>query len=174
MIPLAFDGGWSDGDPGAGRLRFDSPRLADIKHFHISARDAAAARIGPQVSAWGVGDVLVVERDGYTDNAVVAWVVGEVANKGTYYYVPVSIRSARGSFGDHDRLTVSHQVNAPAIAETAPAPAEPSVILRPVPSPLPAPTSNPEIDRLRAENAALLSILQDLTHDQTKVLLPHD
>lgn len=174
MIPLAFDGGWSDGDPGAGRLRFDSPRLADIKHLHISARDAAAARIGPQVSAWGIGDVIVVERDGLADNAVVAWVIGEVANKGTYYSVPVSIRSAKGSFGDSDRLTVSHQVNAPAVLETTPPPAVPTVALRPAPPPLPQPQSNPEIDRLRSENAALMAIINDLAKDQTKVLIPHD
>jgi len=174
MIPLAFDGGWSDGDPGAGRLRFDSPRLAEIRTLHISARDAASARIGPQVSGWGLGDVIVIERDGYADNAVVAWVIGEVSNKGSYYSVPVSVRSARGSFADDDRLTLSQQVNATALVEVSPEPALPSVVLRPAPPDILPPEPSPEMDRLRAENAALLAILQDLTRDQTKVLLPND
>lgn len=173
MIPLAFDGGWSDGDPGAGRLRFDSPRLSDIKHFHISSRDAAAARIGPQVSTWGIGDVIVLERTGQEQNRVVAWVIGEVVNRGTYYTVPVSLRSAVGSFAEHDSLTVSHQLNVPAVPEAPPEPVAPTLVLRPEPVPAQS-QPNPELDRLRAENAALMAILNDLTKDQTQVLLPHD
>ena len=173
MIPLAFDGGWSDGDPGAGRLRFDSPRLSDIKHFHISARDAAACRIGPQVSTWGVGEVIVIERTGQEQNRVVAWVIGEVINRGTYYSVPVSLRSAVGSFAEHDSLTVSHQLNLPAVPDPQQAALAPTLVVRSEPVQT-QPQPNPELDRLRAENAALMAILNDLSKDQTQVLIPHD
>lgn len=170
MIPLAFDGGWSDGDPGAGRLRFDSPHLAEIKNFHISSRDAASARIGPLVSSWAIGDVIAVGRPG-TQNVVIGWVIGPVENKTTYYSVPVSIRSATGSFADSDGINVAHQSNVPVIAADVRVPAQPTRVVK---EPEPAPAVDPALmSNLQAENAALLAIINDLANDTTQVILPN-
>lgn len=123
-IRVAFDGGWTDGDPGSGRLRFDSPRIASAKHLYINARDAQDAILDEWVPTWRVGDVIVIERPGAERNRVVAWVVGAVYHRGSYWRVPVSVRTVYGAFAAHDELALHHAANdvATDVVETPPLP----------------------------------------------------
>ena len=103
-IRVAFDSGWSDGDPGNGRVRFDAPRLVDARHIYVNARDAQDAILDEWVPTWGVGDVLIVERAGAERNRVIAWVVGAVYHRGSYWRIPVKVRTVYGAFAAHDEL----------------------------------------------------------------------
>lgn len=108
VIRLAFDSGWSDGDPGNGRLRFDSPKLSKVRFIYINARDADEALLGQLVGGWSLGDVLVIERMGAEVNRVVGWIIGPVNHRGSYYQVPVAIRSVRGAFAAYDEMELHH------------------------------------------------------------------
>lgn len=130
-IRLAFDGGWSDGDPGKGRLRFDSPALAKAKHLYVNAQDAQEALLGSLVPTWKHGDVLVLERPGVETNRVVAWIMGPIVHRGAYYKVPVLIRSVSGGFAAQDELALHHYRNAEA-ADQQPEPAAPLQPVAPV------------------------------------------
>lgn len=108
---MAFDSGWSDGDPGSGRLRFDAPAISRAKYLYINARDAQDAILDEWVPTWRVGDVVVIERPGAERNRVVAWVVGAVYHRGSYWRIPVSIRTVHGAFAAHDELLLHHAPN---------------------------------------------------------------
>lgn len=110
-INLAYDGGWTDGDPGEGRLRFDNPKLAKIRFAYVNARDADEALLNELVPSWKAGDVLVVERSGAEGNRIVCWIGGPVQHRGTYYKVPVFPRAIRGNFTDHDEVSLTCQPN---------------------------------------------------------------
>jgi len=113
-IRLDYDGGWrEDGCPGAGRLRFNHPRIGKANFINISAECADKSLLGELVPRWGVGDVIVIERAGDThaDNRVVAWIVGPIWHAGSYYKLPVAIRSVHGGFADYDGLILTHHGN---------------------------------------------------------------
>lgn len=110
-IRVAYDSGWSDGDPGNGRLRFDNPRLSRARHLYVNARDAQEALLTELVPTWRTGDVLVIERPGAETNRVVVWVVGDIVHRGSYWRVPISVRTVYGAFAAHDELVLHHATN---------------------------------------------------------------
>lgn len=118
ILRVAFDSGCTDGDPGNGRLRFDSPKLSKAKFLFINARDAQDAVLDELVPTWRLGDVVVIERTGNDVNRMVAWVIGDVYHRGGYWKVPLAVRSVYGSFAAHDELLVHHHAN---VAEVDPA-----------------------------------------------------
>lgn len=63
------------------------------------------------VPTWGVGDVLVIERPSLDRNRVVAWIIGPIHNGGSYYRVPIIVRTVSGSFTAHDELALHHHKN---------------------------------------------------------------
>lgn len=132
-LRLAFDSGWSHGDPGNGRLRFDSPKLSKVRFLYINARDADEALLGQLVGSWALGDVIVIERMGNDVNRVVAWIIGPVHHCGSYYQVPVAIRSVRGAFAAHDELELHHHKSEDLIQKEQAAEASP-VALAPLPA----------------------------------------
>lgn len=111
LIRLAFDSGWSSGDPGDGRVRFDSPVLSKASFICINAKDAQECLLDELVPTWGVGDVLVIERPSLDRNRVVAWIIGPIHNGGSYYRVPIIVRSVNGNFTAHDELALHHHRN---------------------------------------------------------------
>lgn len=110
-IRVAFDSGWTIGDPGDGRLRFDSPKLAKAAFVMINARCAQETLLDAFVTQWKIGDVLVIERTGAETNRVVAWVIGAIHHCGPFYRVPIAIRTVYGGFAAHDELIVTHHTN---------------------------------------------------------------
>lgn len=194
-IRVAFDSGWTDGDPGNGRVRFNSPRLTQARFLYINARDAQDAILDELVPTWALGDVVVVERPGAERNRVVAWIIGGVFHGGSYWKVPIAVRTVSGSFAAHDELVISHHRNVTEIDEDASRPADivplPRVGKQPPPLPapvpqqaLPAPTVppplpivappasedlSPELARIAAENEALHELLGRLMADQTEL-----
>lgn len=107
---LAWDGGVSDGDPGTGRIRVNAGAMRHATHFLINSRDRHGALVGEPVAKFWPGDVLHLERDG--GGLIVAWVMGEVSHSGSYYKVPISVRSADGAFASDDLVTLHHQMDA--------------------------------------------------------------
>ncbi len=110
-LRMAFDSGWSHGDPGDGRLRFDSPSIAKAVNIIVNARDAQEALLDELVPSWRVGDVLVIERPGADRNRVVAWVIGPITHMGPCYRVPILVRSVHGGFAAHDEVALHHHRN---------------------------------------------------------------
>lgn len=110
-IRVAYDSGWSDGDPGHGRLRFDNARLSKARHLYVNARDAQEALLNELVPTWKTGDVIVIERPGAETNRVVAWVVGDIVHRGAYWRVPIAVRTVYGAFAAHDELVLHHAAN---------------------------------------------------------------
>lgn len=186
-IRVAFDGGWSDGDPGSGRLRFDSPRIASARHLYINSRDAQDALLDEWVPTWRVGDVIVIERPGAERNRVVAWVVGAVYHRGSYWRVPVSVRTVYGGFAAHDEIALHHAANDVATDVVEAPPLPPSIpefrtAHLPGPPPLPvvtpvmpapgvqaAPEGSERLAALEAENRALQQIIERLVSDDTEL-----
>lgn len=136
-LRMAFDSGWSHGDPGDGRLRFDSPNIAKAVNIIVNARDAQEALLDELVPSWRVGDVLVIERPGADRNRVVAWVIGPITHMGPCYRVPILVRSVHGGFAAHDEVTLHHHRNvtdvddAPTPAAIPLAPAPPMAVTSP-------------------------------------------
>lgn len=110
-LRMAFDSGWSHGDPGDGRLRFDSPSIAKAVNIIVNARDAQEALLDELVPSWRIGDVLVIERPGADRNRVVAWVIGPITHMGPCYRVPILVRSVHGGFAAHDEVALHHHRN---------------------------------------------------------------
>lgn len=180
-LRLAYDSGWSDGDPGHGRLRLDAPSPIRAHHLYINARDAQDAVLDELVPTWGVGDVLVVERTG-GQGRLVAWVIGHIRHGGSYWKIPVSVRTVSGSFAAHDEVRLSHYLNEAAMAgEPAPQAAAAVFVastgtaattIAPVePAEIHSPVSPQDLATLQAENAALVALLRDLTADKTPLLV---
>lgn len=111
LLRMAFDSGWSHGDPGDGRLRFDNPRIAKAGHLCINARDAQEAMLDELVPTWRIGDVIVVERPGVERNRVVVWIIGPISHMGSFYRVPIIVRTVHGAFAAHDELALHHHRN---------------------------------------------------------------
>ena len=215
QIRLAFDSGWSDGDPGDGRVRFNSPKVSAATSICINARDAQDALLDQLVPSWRVGDVLVIERPGADRNRVVAWIIGPITHGGSYYKVPILPRSVHGAFAAHDELVLHHHTNlvdtdeperrewhppkaapvapssqpisAPAVNTLAPLapmaltqahpmqPAAMPVASPPAPPMAPmapaglTPAASPEVESLKADNAALHGIIAELLADETEL-----
>ena len=129
---MAFDSGWSHGDPGDGRLRFDSPKIAKASHVIVNAKDAQDALLDELVPSWRIGDVLVIERPGADRNRVVAWVIGPITHMGPCYRVPILVRSVHGAFAAHDELALHHHRNVTDVddAPTAPRDVTPALSMR--------------------------------------------
>lgn len=111
LIRLAFDSGNTNGCPGSGRVRFSSPRLSQSTFVCVNARDAQDSFLDELVPTWGIGDVLVIERASADRNRVVAWIIGPIHNGGSYYRVPIIVRTVSGSFTAHDELVLHHHKN---------------------------------------------------------------
>lgn len=111
LIRLAFDSGWSHGDPGDGRLRFDSPKIGKASTLCVNARCAQETMLDQLVPQWGIGDVLVIERAALDKNRIVAWIIGPIAHGGSYFRIPVKVRSVSGSFAAHDELLLHHHLS---------------------------------------------------------------
>jgi hypothetical protein len=192
-LRLAFDGGWTDGDPGDGRVRFNGPHLARATYIYLNARDSQDALLDELIPTWGVGDVLVIERAGLTLNRVVAWVVGPIRHGGSYYKIPVHVRSVHGAFAAHDNLTLHRSASeaGPLMAgqvekELTPvAPLAPATQIPPENRDLAAvadsddeltpiapivASANQDMEALRRENEALQSIIEHLVTDTTPLL----
>lgn len=109
-VPLlfGFDAGWSDGDPGDGRLRFNAPAITDASWLYVNVRDVQEAMLGDLIPKIAIGDVLVIERVGAKHNRVVCWVIGAVIHGGSYYKLSIRVRSVTGSFAVHDDLMLHH------------------------------------------------------------------
>lgn len=121
-LRMAFDSGWSHGDPGDGRLRFDSPKLAKASNVIVNAKDAQDALLDELVPSWRIGDVLVIERPGADRNRVVAWVIGPITHMGPCYRVPILVRSVHGGFAAHDELALHHHRNVTDVDDAPQAP----------------------------------------------------
>lgn len=107
-IDLAWDSGVTDGDPGEGRIRVNAAGIRSATHLLVNAMDRHEAALGHLLSGIGAGDVLHIERpDGA--GLIVAWVLGTVVHGGTYYKVPVTVRSVDGSFAAHDLVRLHRQ-----------------------------------------------------------------
>lgn len=168
-LALAFDSGWSDGDPGSGRLRFDTPKPARARFVCVNARDSQDAVLDELVPTWGVGDVLVIERPGATSNRWVGWVVGPIVHRGSYYKVPVKPRTVTGAFAAHDELALHHHRDVVDVEEPEIAPGIaplPIIGAAALPPPAPLPAAQPDA-ALAAENAELRRVLQSLVSDNT-------
>lgn len=133
LLRMAFDSGWSHGDPGDGRLRFDNPRIAKAGNLCINARDAQEAMLDELVPTWRIGDVIVVERPGHDRNRVVAWIIGPIVHMGSFYRVPIIVRTVHGAFAAHDELVLHHHRNVTETDDAAPI------------SPLPAASAGPSL-----------------------------
>lgn len=186
-IRLAFDSGWTDGNPGNGRLRLDAPSPIRARHVYINACDAQQALLEDLVPTWGIGDVLVIERIGGVEpSRIVAWVIGPVRHGGNYWKIPIVVRTVAGSFAAHDDVRLTQYPN-----EAALAPSQPVASLAPVAPVAPQPLVRPEAAdvaaagpaltpvapvaaSLEAENAQLLALLRELTADTTPLDLVTD
>ena len=115
LLRLAFDSGWSHGgrhgDPGDGRLRFDTPQIAKASNLCINARDAQEAVLDELIPTWRIGDVMVIERPGAEGNRVVVWIIGPIVHMGPFYRVPIIVRTFNGAFAAHDELVLHHHRN---------------------------------------------------------------
>jgi hypothetical protein len=117
--------------------------LLKAKHLYVNARDAQEALLGKLVPTWKQGDVLVVERPSAEKNRLVAWIMGPLVHGGSYYKVPVLVRSVSGAFAANDGITLHHFPNvegAEKAEAVAPLPAAPP---RTTPPPLPASIAAP-------------------------------
>lgn len=183
-LRVAYDSGWSDGDPGNGRLRFDSPRLSRARHLFINARDAQEALLTELVPMWRTGDVLVIERPGAETNRVVAWIVGDIVHRGPYWRVPISVRTVYGAFAAHDELILHHAPNAadgdePEIIPARPSITSPAHVERPersVPPPIPSVPMHADVTayetriaQLERDNQSWQEIVQRLVADDTEL-----
>ena len=151
-IPLAWDSGITDGNPGDGRTRLNAAALRSASHIIINEADRHGARIGELVSKFALSDVLHVERDGGS-GLIVAWVLGDVVNGGGYYKVPVSVRSVEGSFAAHDLVSLHWQGSVEATTQP-----EPVSQPEPVPVPValaPVPVVEPPAPSVAVESPAL-------------------
>lgn len=168
VVTLGFDEGWSDGDPGAGRIRFDAPSIVKARNLYINAVDSNGAILDQLVPTWTIGDVIVVERG---EGRIVAWVIGPIRHGGSYWKIPITVRTVTGSFAAHDHVALTHYLNeadALAAREASPAVTVPAVVSEPPPLVV---ASSDDVDALRTENAALLALLRDLTQDKTPLLV---
>lgn len=118
-IRVAFDSGWTKGDPGEGRLRFDTPKLAKASSICINSRCAQTGQLDDLIPNWKLGDVIVIERSGQEDNRVVAWVIGSIDHGGSFWRVPIAVRSVYGSFAAHDELLLHHHGNVADVGDVA-------------------------------------------------------
>lgn len=186
-IRLAYDSGWSDGDPGNGRLRLDAPSPLRARHVFVNARDAQEALLEDLIPTWGLGDVLVIERVGGADpGRIVAWVIGPVRHGGSYWKLPVVVRTVSGSFAAHDEVRLTQYPNEAAIAPplsslglvpvaplAATAPQSLAPVQRPPLTPV-APLAAQDYAAIAAENDQLLGLLRELTSDTTPISLVTD
>lgn len=119
-LRLAWDGGHTDGDPGSGRVRIDAASPRRAKFVYVNARDSEDATLDRLVPSWQLGDVLVIERPGAETNRIVAWITGPIGHGGSYYRVPVIVRSVFGNFAAHDECVLTHQPNMTIDADASP------------------------------------------------------
>lgn len=127
LLRLAFDSGWSHGDPGDGRLRFDNPKTAKASNLCINARDAQEAMLDELIPTWRIGDVVVIERPGAERNRVVVWIIGPIVHMGPFYRIPIIVRTVNGAFAAHDELVLHHHRNVTEVNDqVAPAPTAPA------------------------------------------------
>lgn len=169
-LRLALDGGWSDGDPGAGRLRLDSPKPLKARHVYVNGRDSDDALLDELVPTWRAGDELIVEQG---DALLHAWIMGPVTHRGGYYRVPVIVKVCDGALQVGNELTLYHRSDRPdedpqpvqtlTAAPALPAAAQP-LIQQPV-------THN-DIAQIRDENAALHEVIRALLTDKTEIYAP--
>lgn len=198
-IRLAFDSGWSDGDPGDGRLRFDTPKLRKAKFAYINAKAADESLLDELVPTWDIGGVLVIERSNAPGNRVVAWIIGKIFHGGSYYKVPIAVRSVMGSFAAHDDLTLQHYADEPdgdeavtvappdvkplpritsdeqdrvaKLQTRAPDEARTEFVAQRSDPMVSNPVNSDELAALRQENAELHGVLNHLLTDNTKLLI---
>ncbi len=171
-LHFAYDTGNSDGDPGDGRLRLDNARPSNAQTLYINQNDANSAALHELIPSFGIGDVLVLERDGNSTTQIVAWITGPVVNRGPYYKVPIKVRSVKGSFAAHDSLSLYRMADNIEDDTPAPQPAPPSVkrIIKP-----PLTIEHPE-QRIReletqlAEAQPYRAVVEKLLDDDTEIL----
>lgn len=191
-IRVAFDSGWTDGDPGSGRVRLDTATPKRARFVYLNARDADDALLDQLIPQWGVGDVLVIERPGSETNRLVAWVTGPIWHGGSYYKIPIIVRTVWGGFAAHDEVVLTQHGNAEAEAPTRQAlpDVRPMARLAPPPisevvreaAPPPPPisigpmTADPRIASLEARlaeteafNQQLLGVLAEFLDDDRQV-----
>ncbi len=132
-IKLAFDSGWTDGNPGDGRCRVDGPNIRKVSHLYVNALDRHEAELGELLASFKLGDVVALTRDS-GGGQMVAWIVGPVVHRGGYYRIPIRVCGVDGGFAAHDlvqlhRLEEQGLVSSPgasvAYSATAPAPVAP-------------------------------------------------
>ncbi len=161
LLRLAFDSGWSHGDPGDGRLRFDNPKTARAGNLCVNARDAQEAMLDELIPTWRVGEVVVIERPGAERNRVVVWIIGPIVHMGSFYRAPILVRSVHGAFAAHDELVLHHHRNVTDVDETnQPRHVTPSPPMRDAPALSPPPLAPLA---LTAPDSELSTISTDLT-----------
>lgn len=69
---------------------------------------------------WRIGDVIVVERPSHDRNRVVAWIIGPIVHMGSFYRVPIIVRTVHGAFAAHDELVLHHHRNITETDDAAP------------------------------------------------------
>lgn len=169
-LRLALDGGWSDGDPGTGRLRLDSPKPLKAKHVYVNGRDSDDALLDELVPTWRTGDELVVEQG---EALLHAWIIGPVTHRGGYYRVPVIVKIADGVLQVDRELTLYHRSDRPAEdlqpqQQVQTVVAAPSAVAAAQPL-MPEPVAHDDIAQIRDENAALHEVIRALLNDQTEI-----
>jgi hypothetical protein len=144
--------------------------LLKAKHLYVNARDAQEALLGKLVPTWKQGDVLVVERPSAEKNRLVAWIMGPLVHGGSYYKVPVLVRSVSGAFAANDGITLHHFPNVEgteattvvplpvAQTRTTSPPLPASVITPPSPAPLAPVAEQAETVQRLAESDAMTRI----------------
>jgi hypothetical protein len=176
-LSLTWDGGWSHGCPGEGRIRIDDPNPAKARHLLISVSDGGGAHLGELIPSWSIGDAVAVEGPGAR---IVGLIIGAIIHRGSHYRLPIAVRAVAGSFRDNvgvvlvhatstDLLTVAAEpmVSAPAVS---PQPVIPTVPPSPVASPSVPNPLEADLADANAQVAALRDVLDKLLNDPTTII----
>lgn len=184
-LALTWDGGWSHGCPGEGRIRIDDPNPAKAKHILLSVADGGGAHLGELIPSWAIGDAVAVEGAGAR---LVGLLIGPIVHKGSHYKIPIAVRAVAGVFQADTKVALMHAtsadlltVNGGASASVVPlASSDVASGTRPVatvPPPDPAGSTasptNPlatELADANAQVAALRDLLDKLLNDPTQII----
>lgn len=184
-LTLTWDGGWSHGCPGEGRIRIDDPSPARARHLLLSVADGGGAHLGELIPSWAIGDAVAVEGQGAR---LVALLIGPIVHKGSHYKLSIAVRAVAGTFQAETPVTLLHATSADLLTVDGAAPASvvPLTSLDVAPGTLPVSTAQPPVQKgpaaslanplateladANAQVAALRDLLNKLLNDPTQII----
>lgn len=184
-LTLTWDGGWSHGCPGEGRIRIDDPNPAKARHILLSVADGGGAHLGELIPSWAIGDAVAVEGQGAR---LVGLLIGPIVHKGSHYKMPIAVRAVAGVFQAETPVALLHATSADLLTVNGAAPASvvplassdvvPGALpVATVPPPVPtgsaASQANPlatELADANAQVAALRDLIDKLLNDPTQII----